>query len=88
MIARTSDCRSRSSASSVSPFDVEQQEPDIGLLGQHRERLLAVMGKAKGEFLGADLAAEALPDQRFEINLVVDREDLGWAHRLLFTVRH
>ncbi len=46
------------------------------------------MGKAEGEFLGADLAAEALADQQFEIGFVVDREDFGGAHHTIhFTTR-
>jgi hypothetical protein len=34
------------------------------------------MGKAEGELPVADLAAETLPDQRFEIGLIIDAEDL------------
>ena len=59
--------------------DVEQHQLDVGLGGQHRQRLLAVMGEAEGEFPVADLAAKALPDQQLEIGLVIDGEDLGWA---------
>src|SRR5205807_5022085 len=67
--------------------DVEQQQRDIGLLRQYRERLLAVMGETEGEFLVANLAAEALPDQHLEIGFVVDRKDLRSGHQLLFTMR-
>ena len=82
MIARTSDCRSRNFASKVNPsitgMLMSSSKSSIsGSSAEHRERLLAVMGEAESEFLGADLAAEALPDQQFEIRLVVDREDLA-----------
>ena len=61
--------------------DVEQHQLDFRLGFQHAERLLAVPGKAEGEFLGADLAPEALGDQQLEIGLVIDREDPGRGHR-------
>ena len=41
------------------------------------KRLLAVMGEAEREFFLADLAAKTLPDQKLEIGLVVDGENLG-----------
>ena len=82
MTARTGDCRARSSASKVEPVhdrhvDVEQQQLDIGLLRQHRQRLLAVAGEAEVQVLGADALPKALPDQGLEVGLVIDGQDLG-----------
>ena len=57
--------------------DVEQQQLDVGLVRQFRQRLLAVTGEAKIEFAGADLVAKPLAQQHFEIGLVVNREDLS-----------
>ena len=57
--------------------DVEQQQADVGLLGQRCQRLLAVAGEAEGEIALADSLAEALLDQQLEVGLVVDREDFG-----------
>ena len=88
MIARTGDCRVAQLGEQRQPVhhrhvDVEQQQLDVGLLRQHRQRLLAVTGEAEGEFAGADLAAKALADQQLEIGLVIDREDLGRAQSSL-----
>ncbi len=57
--------------------DIEQQQLDIGLVGQDGQRFLAVVSEAEGVFLRADLAAEALFDQQLEIGFVIDGEDLG-----------
>ena len=57
--------------------DVEQQQADVGLGRQHRQRFLAVAGEAEGEVTLADALAEALLEQQLEVRLVVDREDLG-----------
>jgi hypothetical protein len=35
------------------------------------------MGKAEGELPVANLAAKTLPDQRFELSLVIHAEDFG-----------
>ena len=43
---------------------------------EHFQGFPAVMGKAEGELAIPDLAAKPLPDQRLEIGLVVDAEDL------------
>ena len=82
MIARAGDCRARNSRQQGQPVhhrhvDVEQQQVDVGLLGQHRQRLLAVAREAEGEVALADALAEALLDQQLEVGLVVDGEDLG-----------
>jgi hypothetical protein len=61
--------------------DVEQQQLDVGIGFQNRQRLLAVVGEAEGELAVADLTAEALRNQRFEIRLIVDPEDLRRAHQ-------
>ena len=42
--------------------DVEQQQVNVGLGHDRRQRFLAVVGKAEFEFAGADLTAEALSD--------------------------
>jgi hypothetical protein len=82
MIARACDCRWRNSASSVSPSITgmlmsSSRSSMSGLLGEHCQRFLAVMGETELVFGGADLAAKALPEQQLEIGLVVDCEDLG-----------
>src|SRR5262249_16055062 len=53
-----------------------QQEVDIGVVRQGRERFLAVTSEAEGKLLVADLAAETLPEQQLKIGLVIDGEDL------------
>jgi len=41
-----------------------------------------VVGKAEFEFAGADLTAEALSDQPFDVGFVVDGQNFGWTgHR-------
>ena len=57
--------------------DVEEDQIDIGLCRERRQRFLAVMGKAEDKFALTDLAAEALREQELEIGLVVDSEDLA-----------
>src|SRR5215471_4919587 len=62
--------------------DVEQQQVNVGLSRDRRQRFLAVVGKAEFEFAGADLTAEALSDQPFDVGFVVDGQNFGWAgHR-------
>ena len=65
--------------------DVEQQEIDVGLGRQRRQRLLAVTGKAEDEFALADLATETLCQQQLEIGLVIDGEYLA-AHTCVAAV--
>jgi hypothetical protein len=60
--------------------DVEQQQLDVGLIRQLRERLLAMIGKAEIEFTGADLVAKPLADQHLKIRFVIDGENLGCVH--------
>ena len=62
--------------------DVEQQQVNVGLGRDRRQRFLAMVGKAEFEFPGADLTAEALSDQPFDVGFVVDGQNFGWAgHR-------
>lgn len=56
--------------------DVEQHQVDIWPRCQHIQGFLAVMGKEEGELGVANLTTKTLPDQRFEIGLVIDAEDL------------
>ena len=85
MIARTGDLPLAQFGQQGQPVhhrhvDVEQHQLDVGLLRQYRQRLLAVVGEAEGRIASADLPAESLLDQRLEIGLVIDREDLCLAH--------
>ena len=59
--------------------DVEQHQLDVGLGGQRLQRLLTMVSEAEFELFVADLAAKSLFDQKLEIGLVIDSEDLGWS---------
>ena len=82
MIARTGDLALLQHRQEREPVhhrhvDVEQQQLDVRVLRQHGQSLLTVAGEAKGIIARADLPAKSLFQQRLEVGLVIDRQDLG-----------
>ncbi len=60
--------------------DVGHDQIDVAVVREAVQGLLSVMGEQERDEALADLAAELLGDQRLEIRLVIDDEDLGARH--------
>jgi hypothetical protein len=86
MIALTADCRSRKRWSRVSPsitgmLTSSSINSVSGLASSIARASSPLWANSKANSPSADLTAEALRDQRLEISLVVDPEDLRRAHQ-------
>ena len=89
--AFSTPCRSRSLPSSVSPSITGMlmslsTTSMVGCTSSACKRFLAVMAEEKLELPLANLTAESLADQQFQIRLVVHHQDL--AGRLLYGGTH